>query len=221
MKVKDLMTTGVITVKPTDTVNNVAEVLFQRHFTGLPVVDGSGRLMGLIAERDFITSDSRLYLPTYIKLLTDIDFISKDKNKLSADAKAIIEATAADIMNRQVISVSPDTELAELAEIFATKRVNPIPVVDQNQKLIGIISRSDLIKLFSKKHLSAKVENFTPLPRPIDEEVQSAQKDFHTRFAYVAKFRANIWLTTAIVLFIIGFLGGIIYVVNPNYFFGG
>lgn len=220
MLVKDLMTTRIVTVKPTDTVNDVAEVLFKHHFTGLPVTDSQNRLLGLIAERDFITSDSRLYLPTYIKLLTDIDFISKDKNKLSADAKAIIEATAADIMNRQVITVSSETDIKELAEIFATKRVNPIPVVDQNQKLLGIISRSDLIKLFSKKHLSAQPQNFQPLPRPIDQEVQSAQKDFRSHFAYVAKFRANIWLTTAIVLFIIGFLGGIIYVVNPNYFFG-
>lgn len=111
--------------------------------------------MGLVAERDFIASDSKIYLPTYIKLLTDIDFVKSDKKHLSPEAQAIINATASDIMNSQVVTVSPETDINELAEIFGTKRVNPIPVVDESNKLVGIISRSDLIKLFSTRHIDA------------------------------------------------------------------
>lgn len=153
MLVKDLMTKSVISVKPTDTVNDVADMLSEHHFTGVPVMDEAGLLLGLISERDFIASDSKIYLPTYIKLLTEFDFIKHDERRLSPAVQNIINATAADIMNSDPVTVSPDLDIESLANVFGTKRVNPIPVVDDQKKVLGIVSRSDLIKLFSLKHL--------------------------------------------------------------------
>ena len=153
MQIKDLMTKNVLSVKPTDTVNAVADVLSEHHFTGVPVVDDSGKLLGTISERDFIASDSKIYLPTYIKLLTEFDFVKHDEKRLSPAVQNIINATAADIMNPEPVTASPDMDIETLANLFGEKRVNPIPVVDSENKLIGIISRSDLIKLFSLKHL--------------------------------------------------------------------
>ena len=154
MQVKDLMTKNVITVKPTDTVNQVADLLFEHHFTGVPVVDDSGKLLGTISERDFIASDSKIYLPTYIKLLTELDFIKHDEKRLSPAVQNILDATAQDIMNSEPVTIDPEKTIAELAEFFGEKRVNPIPVVDHDGKMVGIVSRSDLIKLFSVKHLT-------------------------------------------------------------------
>lgn len=153
MQIKDLMTKKVLSVKPTDTVNAVADVLAEHHFTGVPVVDDEGKLLGTISERDFIASDSKIYLPTYIKLLTEFDFIKHDEKRLSPAVQNIINATAADIMNPEPVTASADMDIESLAKLFGEKRVNPIPVVDSDNKLIGIISRSDLIKLFSLKHL--------------------------------------------------------------------
>jgi CBS-domain-containing membrane protein len=218
MKIKDLMTVNVITVSLSTTINEVAEILYKHHFTGVPVVDEKGIVRGVIAERDFIASDSKIYLPTYIKLLTEMDYIKGDKLRLPKDVQKIINATAGDIMNKNVVTISPEVDIDELAELFARKRVNPIPVVDGQQKLLGIVSRSDLIKLFSTDHREAALSNAANNQRLIDQEVTSVQKDIKTRFAYVAKFRANVWLTTAIVLFIIGFVAGIVYVVDPNFF---
>ncbi len=218
MKVKDLMTSHVITVRPTQTLQEVAELLYQYHFTGVPVADEDGTLRGIIAERDFIASDSKLYLPTYIKLLTDMDFVQNDEKRLPPEARKIINARAKDIMNPKVVTVFEDTDIDELAQLFAEKRVNPVPVVDKKgTKIIGIISRSDLIKLLSGKQRVKQAEVIATR-RLIDTEVGMVQKDLNNRFAYVAKFRANVWLTTAIVLFIIGFLIGIVYVVDPNFF---
>jgi CBS domain-containing protein len=153
MKVKELMTTKVITVRPTATIEQVADVLHQYRFTGVPVADEKGRLLGVIMERDFITADSKLYLPTYIKMLKDLDFVQNDKKRLSPEVQSIMKATAADVMNSNIVTASPDDTVQHLAELFATKRVNPIPVVDNNFHIAGVISRSDLIKLFSLKHL--------------------------------------------------------------------
>jgi CBS-domain-containing membrane protein len=217
MQIKDLMTKSVISVRPEQTVQEVAEMLHEYHFTGIPVVDPRNRLLGVISERDFIASDSKLYLPTYIKILQDTDFISGDKKRLPAEARAIIEATAEDIMNRSVITADPEMTLEQLAELFAAKRVNPIPVVDKDFNLLGIVSRSDLIKLFSQKRVEQTVQTDN-LHRPIDSNVDSAYGNFNSRFAYVAKFRANIWITIAAVLFVVGFIAGIVYVADPHIF---
>lgn len=220
MLIKDLMTKTVISVRPDQTVNEVADMLHVHHFTGVPVVDRRGLLLGLIAERDFIASDSRLYLPTYIKILQDTDYVQGDKRLLPKEAQAIVNATAEDIMNRTVVTASADMTLEQLAELFASKRVNPIPVVDKDFHMVGIVSRSDLIKLFSQKHVEEALDAEN-LHRPIDSHVTSAYEAFGTRFAYVAKFRANVWITIAAVLFVIGFVAGIIYVADPHIFSAG
>lgn len=224
MLVKDLMTTKIITVSPDTKVSEVAAVLHKHHFSGLPVVNDEGHVIGTISERDFITANSGLYLPTYIKLLSSMDYVQGAKKGLPHVVNQIVNATAKDIMNQDVPFARPDTTLEDLAHMFAGKRVNPIPVTDNSNNLLGIISRSDLIKFFSPKEVrdSYKPEQREPneaLPnRMIDNQVDFTESHFTSSFAYVAKARANIWLTAAVVLFIVGFLAGVIYVADPNIF---
>lgn len=222
MLVKDLMTTNVVTVSPDTLVSEIAEIIHKNHFTGVPVVNAEGRVLGTISERDFITATSGLYLPTYIKMLSSMDYVQGAKKGLPLVVSQVVNATAKDIMNQDVPFARPDTTLEQLASLFAVKRANPIPVTDPTNMLLGIISRSDLIKFFSPNEVSAsyRAENRqeTNPNRMIDDQVSYNQNQFTSRFAYVAKARANIWVTAAVVLFIVGFIGGIIYVADPNIF---
>ena len=223
MLVKDLMSTKVITVSPDTKVSEVAEIIHTNHFTGVPVVNADGHVIGTISERDFITATSGLYLPTYIKMLSNMDYVQGAHKGLPHVVEQVVNATAKDIMNQDVPFARPDTTLEQLAALFAEKRANPIPVTDSTNKLLGIISRSDLIKFFSPAEVrsSYKAEQrpeHVAADRMIDTQVDYTQGHFTSTFAYVAKARANIWLTAAIVLFIVGFLAGIIYVADPHVF---
>lgn len=211
MLVKELMTTQVITVGPSATIQQVADVIHQYHFTGVPVVDERGRLLGVIMERDFITADSKLYLPTYIKMLEDLDFVQNDKKHLSKEAQAVISATAADVMNSNIVTAKADDTIEHLAELFATKRVNPIPVVDAEFKLAGVISRSDLIKLFAPKNIEVKRE--APV-RIVDVTAEKAIKQIDKHFALVSKVRASIWFLISIAFLVIGFVLGVLWVID-------
>lgn len=213
MKVKNLMTTKVITVKPDTKIDKVAEILHEHHFTGVPVVDDHHTVLGVIMERDFITAESDLYLPTYIQMLKDIDFVQNDAKRLSPDAQKIINATAADVMNRNIVTASPEMDLKELAELFATKRVNPVPVVDSSFKLLGVISRSDLIKLFSPKHIATASER-NRLPRLVDVSVSKVYQEVDSKFAFVHKTRASIWLLISLGFFVMGFALGVAWIVD-------
>ncbi len=219
MQAKDLMTSKVITVTPDTLVSEVADLLHKYHYSGLPVVNNDGRVLGTISERDFITADSNLYLPTYIQMLSNVDFVQGAEKKLPHVVEQVVNAKAKDIMNQSVPFARPDTPIEELARMFAEQRVNPIPVTDSTNKLVGIISRSDLIKFFSPSMVrSAYIPEQAPVPKPrmIDSQVNYTQSHFTSSFAYVAKARANIWLTATVVLFIVGFIAGIIYVADPN-----
>lgn len=205
------MTTKIITVRPEATIEQVADVLHQYRFTGVPVVDEKGRLLGVIMERDFITADSKLYLPTYVKMLKDLDFVQNDKKHLSKEAQSLINATAADVMNSNIVTASAEDTMEHVAELFATKRVNPIPVVDAGFKLVGVISRSDLIKLFSPKNIEAKRE--TPV-RIMDVTAEKAFKEIDRNFALVSKIRASIWFLISIAFLVIGFVLGVLWVID-------
>lgn len=218
MLVKDLMTTDVVTVKQNALISEVAELLNKTRFSGVPVLNDEGKVLGTISERDFITADSGVYLPTYIQLLSNMDYIQGGDKGLPHVVNQIVNATAKDIMNQGILFAHPDNTLEQLAEMFAETRANPIPVTDASNKLLGIVSRSDLIKMFSPNLMKATYVAEKRKERMIDEQVQFTQKHFTSNFAYIAKARANIWLTAIIVLFIVGFLAGIIYVADPNVF---
>lgn len=213
MLVKDLMTPGlkVITVHPNDSVSKVAEIIHTHHFTGVPVVGDNNEVVGMIAERDFITADSQLYLPTYIKVLSELDYSkAAEKTGVPYAAKQIMSATAADIMNRKIPFAHPEMTLEQLAVLFAERRINPIPVTDSKNQLLGIISRSDLIKLFSPQELTSSYVAERRSDRPIDAQASFLFGDLNKRFSKVANARANIWATALIVILILaGIFGGL------------
>ena len=156
MQAKDIMTTGVLSAKPTDSLESVAELIIKHRFNGIPIVDEENKLLGMIAERDFIAEGSDIYLPTYIKMIEELGVFKRDQKQVPPEITQLLHSTAKDVMEKIVATVAPETELQELANLFATKRVNPVPVVDIEGHLIGIIARSDLIKLFSMQMLSLK-----------------------------------------------------------------
>jgi CBS domain-containing protein len=105
----------------------------------------------------------------------------------------------------------------KLIEILITKKQNPIPVVDAEKKILGIVSHSDLFKLLLPKDYVNYTAGKNSL-RPIDRELAYVHKDLSSRFSYVSKARANIWVTVAITLMIVGFVMGIIFTADPNIF---
>lgn len=224
MLIKDLMTANVLTVSPETPVSEVADILHTHSFNGIPVVNEQGIIQGLITERELFSADSKFYLPGFMKILQDTKFMNGSNKELPYAAQQLTKIAAKDIMTTTAYFADQDTPIESLAEVFMNKSQNPIPVVDSSNKLLGIISRSDLIKLLAPAkpvHDKAYYDslNKAQAPRAIDKELDFVRGDLSTRFAYVAKARANIWLTAIIVLFVAGFFIGIIYVADPTVFF--
>jgi CBS domain-containing protein len=112
MKVRDIMTREVVTVREDAPVREVAQLLDQRHISGLPVCDAGGHIAGVVSEFDLIAKP---------------------------DAH-----TAGEAMSRDVISVMEDTSVDEVRYLLVQRRIKRVPVL-RGQKLVGIVSRADLV----------------------------------------------------------------------------
>ncbi len=115
---EQIMTTGVVTVRPEATINEAIELMLARRVSGLPVVNSAGFLVGVITE-------FALLAMAYDQRMT--------------------EQTVAEHMTRDVIGVEMDENVSRIADQFIIHRVRRLPVVDGG-KLIGLISRVDVLR---------------------------------------------------------------------------
>lgn len=224
MLVSDLMTKSVMAVPPTMPLSEVAELMHSHGFHGVPVANEQGTVLGMITEKELFSSDAKFYLPGFMRVLQDTKFLSGQAKELPYAAQQLTKIIAQDVMNSHTYFLHPEVEVDELAEIFINFNQSPIPVVDHANKLLGIVSRSDLVRLLAPptpKHDKSYYESLrkNTQPRAVDQELSFVRTEMGSKFAMVAKARANIWLTAIIVLFIAGFFIGIIYVADPEILF--
>jgi CBS domain-containing protein len=148
MRAMDVMTTNVITVGPDTSVQEVASILSERGISGVPVVDGDNRLIGIVSEGDLLhrveTGTERRSDRTGRRRSWWLDRIGSD-DELARDYIKSHGRTAKDVMTREVISVSEATDLADIATLLETKRIKRVPVL-RDGKLVGIVSRANLVR---------------------------------------------------------------------------
>lgn len=148
MKIEDVMTSSVISVTSDVPLSDIAENLFEKNLTGVPVVDDNNHVIGIITEYDLLSRQEHIHIPTYMKLLSQFRTAGNKSAQVEEQLAEIHSLKASDVMTRPVVTISSKTDVAEAARIFADERINPLPVVDEHGVLIGIISRADIVKLF-------------------------------------------------------------------------
>jgi CBS domain-containing protein len=205
LKVKDIMTKGLVVVEPDDDVVYAAKILAQHNFNGLPVINKENVLIGIITEYDLISQGNAVHLPTLINILGNIGFYKKDKSLIKDDLKNLLSLKVKDIMNTDPLYVEDDAWIQEVADLFAHHhRVNPIPVIDKYKRLVGIVSRFDLIRLFADARASKNVDE--KKTEHIDKKVDNFIDDFEHRFTLVSKTRLKLWPIFYLAFAIIGFI---------------
>ena len=149
MLVRDVMTKDVMTVKADTSVNDVAKLMGQRDVSGVPVVDEERHVIGIITELDLIIRNTRLEMPRFIEVLDWGKIPLERPGHLRERLKHMLGTEARDVMTAKVTTIGPDASIEELAELMVRERVNPVPVVDEEGHLIGIVSRADLIDMMA------------------------------------------------------------------------
>ena|SRR3989344_339869 len=143
---KDIMTKEVIAVHIDTPLLDVAKVLAEHNFDGVPVTDSDNKLLGLVTEYDLINKTSAVHLPTLQVILRNLPQFKKEEQHFQQE---ILSLKVSDIMNKDPLTISPEMPYDEIIKLFKEHhRVNPIPVVDKDNKIIGVISRFDVLRPF-------------------------------------------------------------------------
>lgn len=147
MIVRDVMTKNVVTVNPETKVTEVAETLFKNRFHGVPVVEGN-EIVGIITETDFFTKGTEsFFLPSYIKFLEKSVNTEKLNDFQKEKVKKLFDSKAEDIMSRNCVTIMADMRLDDLLEFFKTTKFTTLPVADEKNSLVGIVTLTDILGL--------------------------------------------------------------------------
>jgi CBS domain-containing protein len=151
MKIEEAMQKDVIKFQPDDRIVEVAQNLRKNKISGAPVINKEGQVVGIISEGDIMrllevhSPRINLILPAPLDLIElpvrmkyELDEIAEDMNK----AASIL---IGEIMTKRVITIAPDADISDAAQLMDTHDIKRLPVVDDTGKMIGIITRGDII----------------------------------------------------------------------------
>jgi CBS domain-containing protein len=126
--VADIMTRDVVTLSPTHSFGEAVGIMANRPYRHILVVRPDGRLAGVISDRDLLR-----------KIAASTDWKSK---------------TVEEVMTQQVLTVTPQTSLSVAAQEIVARRINCLPVIDEKDRVCGIVTSTDLLKALGQIHLS-------------------------------------------------------------------
>lgn len=141
MLAKDIMTTEVVSVPPDTAVSEIAGLLLRNRISAVPVVDGENRVLGIVSEGDLLRRPETETEPHHTWWLRLLE---------SSDARAAEYAKshglrAKDVMTENVIGVTEETPVGEIASILEERRIKRVPVL-RDGKIVGIVSRASLLQ---------------------------------------------------------------------------
>jgi len=140
MKVRDVMVSPVITVRPSSSVKEVARILLKNHISAVPVLDDQGKLVGIVSEGDLMR---RAEAGTERQHHWWLGLIGEQR--LAAEFVKAHAVKVADVMTRNVITATPDMPLNLFASLLEKNSIKRMPIL-QNGQLVGIVSRANLIQ---------------------------------------------------------------------------
>lgn len=143
-KARDIMTTEVITLTPDTDIIQAARILLDNGINGAPVLDGEGRLTGLLCQSDLVVQQKRLPLPSVFTLLDMIIPLSSTR-QLEKEVSKIAALTVAQAMTKKPVTVTPDTDLETIAALMVDNNFHTLPVLENN-RLVGVIGKEDVLK---------------------------------------------------------------------------
>ena len=144
LKVKEIMTTSVITVTPQTEIVQAAKILLRERINGLPVLDEKGLLVGILCESDLIIQQKKFPVPSLFTLLDGVVPLASTK-RLEAEVQKMSAVIVADAMTPDPMTITPETTVEEVATIMVSKKYHTLPVVEDGM-LVGIVGKDDILK---------------------------------------------------------------------------
>lgn len=154
MKVKDFMIQDVISVNESDTIKKLLNTLVENKIGGVPVVDSDGKLVGMISDGDVLRTiqpkDTVVY--DYFSLMA----YTYEKGNLAKVLDTIKDQPLLKMAKKRgIVTVKEDDDIETALKLLAKHHFKKIPVIDEQRKVVGVISRGDIIRTIQKNILQS------------------------------------------------------------------
>jgi CBS domain-containing protein len=147
--VEGFMTKNVITARENDDIKSLFKLMDKHAILGVPVVNDGNQVIGIVTESDLIDHFITLKSPRGVNLLGSIIFLD-NISEFNKKLKEHCAETVKDLMTAEVITINPGASLLEAINLMSEHNITRLPVTDKNNKLIGIITRTDIIHQIAK-----------------------------------------------------------------------
>ena len=172
MRADQIMTRTVITVTPETKIAEAANIMLEKHVSGLPVVDASGKLVGIVSEGDFIR---RSEIGTQRKRGRFLKFIL-GPGKAAADFVHEHGKKVSEIMTPEPLTIVEYTPLEQIVQLMEKNNIKRLPVLNAEEKLVGIVSRANLLQAV------ASLAREIPDPTADDDQIRNRVIDTIERY---------------------------------------
>jgi CBS domain-containing protein len=145
------MNRDAVSVRPDQDVETLLRLMRQHELVGVPVTDEAGRVIGIVTESDLILrdEDAELRLPHHIDLFGGVIYLESTKH-YEEKLRRAFASTVADMMTPDPITVSPTDSVQDAGKLIAERRHNRLPVVDDDGKLLGVVTRVDVLEALTR-----------------------------------------------------------------------
>jgi CBS domain-containing protein len=144
LKVKDIMTKEIITVSPQTEITSAAKILLEKRINGLPVIDDSGKLVGILCQSDLVAQQKSIPIPSVYTLLDSFIPLTSLK-RIDKEVKKIAALKVEQAMTPHPVTVGPETGIEDVARLMVDKKYHTLPVME-GDKIVGIVGKEDVLK---------------------------------------------------------------------------
>ena len=183
MKVRDVMTSPVLSVEPDTAILEAVRIMLQRHISGLPVIDKDGHLVGMVTEGDFLRraeTGTQRRRPRWLEYLVG-------PGRLADEYTHSHGRKVSDVMTADPLTVTEETPLEQVVKLMEKRQIKRLPVV-RDDKVVGIVSRANLV------HALAGVAREVPAAAANDQAI---------RHQLIAELARQPWAPMALIDFIV------------------
>lgn len=141
---KDIMTAEVVWVTEDTSLKDLAHKFVETRFSNMPVLNATGKLIGVISETDLIEQQKPLHIPTVMAFFDGVFYLDSEK-RFEQDVARVTATTVGELCRRNPPTCSPETELRDIAALMSKHKAHLLPVLD-GEKMVGVVARLDLIR---------------------------------------------------------------------------
>ena len=208
----DIMTKDITSVTPETSLIEAINLILKNGFNGLPVVVG-GYLVGVLTDYDMIIHGTSIHLPTFLKLFHKIDLYKSDAEPVKEELKKLAALKVTDVMNLNPNYVKETDSVFEVIDLFTKNAASPLPVVDEQKILTGVIGRHDIVRFMGEEKINTQMFE---KQLQTEEIINTFVDGFDKRFMLVSKMRVKIWLIASVLFTLVGFAIAWILILQVN-----